>query len=235
MPYPGHSWACQGQPQRQPHEYIRNGTAKLLTLFRPANGQLRTKGVTSCTNAVLHGWLKQELSDILSALPDPVTAPTLEAIQATWATWTAELTGYPTLPAEPVAARMLLVLDNLAGHLTPAFVLWLFEHGIIPLYTPLGASWLNMAESIQRIIERRAVEGQHPQSPAEIIEWLEAATRGWNRQPTPFIWGGKRAARRSRSRQRRYALGGSGACTYRPIRRRKTVLDKWLRANQVTH
>ena len=128
-----------------------------------------------------------------------------------------------------------LFLDNLAGHLTPAFVLWLFEHGIIPLYTPLGASWLNMAESIQRIIERRALEGQHPQSPAEIIEWLEAATRGWNRQPTPFIWGGKRAARRSRSRQRRYALGGSGACTYRPIRRRKTELDKWLRANQVTH
>ena len=207
----------------------------MLTLFRPANGQLRTKGVTSCTNAVLHGWLKQELSDILSALPDPVTAPTLEAIQATWATWTAGLTGYPTLPTEPVAARMLLVLDNLAGHLTPAFVLWLFEHGIIPLYTPLGASWLNMAESIQRIIERRALEGQHPQSPTEIIAWLEAATRGWNRQPTPFIWGGKRAARRSRSRQRRYALGGSGACTYRPIRRRKTVLDKWLRANQVTH
>ncbi|QLQ05290.1 MAG: hypothetical protein HZY76_03715 [Anaerolineae bacterium] len=85
-----------------------------------------------------------------------------------------------------------MVLDNLAGHLTPAFVLWLFEHGIIPLYTPLGASWLNMAESIQRIIERRALEGQHPQNPAEIIEWLEAATRGWNRQPTPFIWGGKR-------------------------------------------
>lgn len=235
MPYPGHSWECQGQPQRQPHEYIRNGTAKLLTLFRPANGQLRTKGVTSCTNAVLHGWLKQELRAILSALPDPVTAPPPAAIQATWATWTAGLTGYPTLPAEPVAARMLLVLDNLAGHLTPAFVLWLFEHGIIPLYTPLGASWLNMAESIQRIIERRALDGQHPQSPAEIIEWLEAATRGWNRQPTPFIWGGKRAARRSRSRQRRYALGGSGACTYRPIRRRKTVLDKWLRANQVTH
>ena len=187
MPYPGHSWECQGQPQRQPHAYIRNGTAKLLTLFRPANGQLRTKGVTSCTNAVLHGWLKQELSDILSALPDPVTAPTLEAIQATWATWTAGLTGYPTLPAEPVAARLLLALDNLAGHLTPAFVLWLFEHGIIPLYTPLGASWLNMAESIQRIIERRALEGQHPQSPAEIIGCLEAATRGWNRQPTPFI------------------------------------------------
>ena len=161
-----------GAAQRQPHEYIRNGTAKLLTLFRPANGQLRTKGVTSCTNAVLHGWLKQELSDILSALPDPVTAPTLEAIQATWATWTAGLTGYPTLPAEPVAARMLLVLDNLAGHLTPAFVLWLFEHGIIPLYTPFGASWLNMARSIQRIIERRALEGRRPE-PGRMIKWLK--------------------------------------------------------------
>ena len=68
---------------------------------------------------------------------------------------------------------MLLVLDNLAGHVSPAFVIWLFDHGIIPLYTPLGGSWLNMAESIQRIIERRALEGQHPESPAEIIEWLE--------------------------------------------------------------
>ena len=235
MPYPGQSWEPQEQPQRQPHEYLRNGTAKLLTLFHPADGQLRTKGVTSCINVVLHGWLRQELSDILSALPDPGPTPTAEAIQATWATWTAGLTHYPTLPTEPVAARLLLVLDNLAGHRTPAFVLWLFEHGIIPLYTPLGGSWLNMAESIQRIIARRALEGQHPQSPAEIIAWLEAATRGWNRQPTPFVWGGKRAARRSRSRQRRYALGGSGACTYRPIRRRKTVLDKWLQTSQVTH
>ena len=90
-------------------------------------------------------------------------------------------------------------------------MLWLFDHGIIPLYTPLGGSWLNMAESIQRILERRALEGQQPENPTEIIDWLEAAARGWNRQPTPFIWGGKRAARRCRSRQRRYALGGSGA------------------------
>jgi hypothetical protein len=86
VPYSGHSWECQEHPQRQPHEYIRNGTAKLLTLFRLADGRLRTKGVISWTNAVLHGWLKQELSDILAALPDPVTAPNLEAIQATWAT-----------------------------------------------------------------------------------------------------------------------------------------------------
>jgi hypothetical protein len=235
VPYPGQSWECQGHPQRQPHEYIRNGTAKLLTLFHPADGALRTKGVTSCTNAVLHDWLKQELGDILATLPEPATALPAEAIKGVWATWTAGLTRYPTIPNEPAEPRLLLILDNLAGHLTPAFVSWLFDHGIIPLYTPLGGSWLNMAESIQRIIARRTLAGQHPQNPAEIIDWLEAATQGWNRQPTPFVWGGKRAARPLRSRQRRHALGGSGACTYRPIRRRQTALDKWLRASQTTH
>ena len=74
---------------------------------------------------------------------------------------------------------MLLVTDNLAGHRTPSFVLWLFAHGIMPLYTPLGGSWLNMAESIQRILKRRGLEGHHPQTPEQITEWLEAAARGW--------------------------------------------------------
>jgi hypothetical protein len=116
---------------------------------------------------------------------------------------------------------MLLVWDNLAGHLTPELVLWLFAHGIMPLYTPLGSSWLNMTESIQRILVRRALEGQHPTTAAQIIDWLEAVARGWNRDPTPFEWGGKRAARRTRSRERRHTLGGSGAWTRRPIRRRR--------------
>jgi hypothetical protein len=64
------------------------------------------------------------------------------------------------------------------------------------LYTPLGASWLNMSESMQRILARRASEGHHPKMPEEIIDRLEAAARGWNREPTPFEWGGRRAARR---------------------------------------
>ena len=114
--------------------------------------------------------------------------------------------------------RLLLVLDNLAGHLTPTFVRWLFAHGIRPLYTPLGGSWLNMAESIQRILKRRALDGHYPRTPDEIITWLEEAARGWNRAPTPFFWGGKRQARRERARQRRHALGGSGAYTARSPR-----------------
>jgi hypothetical protein len=46
VPYPGESWQPEGHPVHQPHEYIRNGTAKMLTLFHPATGQLRVKGVT---------------------------------------------------------------------------------------------------------------------------------------------------------------------------------------------
>lgn len=43
--------------------------------------------------------------------------------------------------------------------------------------------------SIRRILKRRALDGEHPTTPDEIIAWLEATARGWNRAPTPFIWG----------------------------------------------
>jgi hypothetical protein len=66
VPYEGYSWQAEGQPKRQPHEYVRNGTAKLLTLFHPSDGQVHVKGVTSCTNADLHPWLQQELNAILA-------------------------------------------------------------------------------------------------------------------------------------------------------------------------
>ena len=79
----------------------------------------------------------------------------------------------------------------------------------MPLYTRLGGSWLNMAESVQRIIVRRALAGQHPQQAQELIDWLEQTVAGWNADPTPFVWGGKRHQRRERARLRR--LGGSGA------------------------
>jgi len=171
IPYPGVSWQPRGQPERQPHEYIRNGTAKLLTLFHPASGRVRVKGVTSSANVILHPWLKA----------------------------------------------------------------WLFAHGIMPLYTPLGGSWLNMAESMQRILSRRGLAGQHPKTPAQIIALLEGVAKGWNLDPTPFEWGGKRFARRQRSRQRRHILGGSGACSRRPVRRSRNIVQKWQLSCQTTH
>ncbi len=227
VPYPGGSWEPGGLPAHQPHEYVRNGTAKLLTLFHPASGQVRVKGVTSCTNAVLHPWLQGELTALLAALPSPATARDPAANRAAWAAWQVGLSWPITLPADPPPLRLLLVLDNLAGHRTPAFVLWLFAHGVMPLYTPLGGSWLNMAESIQRVLKRRALDGTHPATPDEISTALEATARGWNRDPTPFVWGGKRAARRDRARQRRHALGGSGAQTHHPVRRRTARAAQW--------
>jgi hypothetical protein len=217
IPQPGASWQMQGQPERQPHEYIRGGTAKMLTLLHPDSGQVRVQGVTSCTNAVLHGWLKKELADIVAALP--LSAPGAQGDRAQWQRWQAGLTEYFTLREHLPPLRMLLVLDNLAGHKTPAFVCWLMDQGIMPLYTPLGGSWLNMTESIQRILVSRALAGQHPDSPQQIMAWLEATARAWNRSPTPFVWGGKRQARRERAYQRRHRQGGSCACTLRPIRR----------------
>ena len=235
VPYPGSSWQSEGQPARQPSEYVRNGTAKLLTLFHPTDGQVQVKGVTHCPNAVLHPWLKEHLTTLLARLSQPTM--TYDAVQTRqlWARWQAGLTVCFTLPDTLPPLRMLLILDNLKGHKTPSFVVWLVEQGIMPLYTPLGGSWLNMAESIQRIVVRRALAGQHPQTPDEIITGLEAVAARWNHAPTPFEWGGKRAARRARQRQRRHALGGSGACIRRSISQKLTKVHKWLRTTQVTH
>lgn len=233
-PYSGESWQPAGHPVRQPHEYVRQGTAKLLTLFHPADGQVRVKGVTSSSNAILHPWLKEQLRQILDQLPSP-TPLTSEENRLFWVRWQQELAQPLALPDEPPPLRMLLIWDNLMGHRSSDMVRWLVEHGIMPLYTPLGGSWLNMAESIQRILVRRALNGQHPETTQEIIDALEATARAWNREPTPFEWGGRRAARRQRSRQRRHTLAASGAVAQRSIRRRTTLFDKWLQACQPTH
>lgn len=213
-------WQPSGQPAAHPHEYIRGGTAKLLTLFRPASGAVRAMAVERTPNVVLHPWLEGELEAILADLPDlPADTAADRAARASWEVWQDGLTVRPTLLAQLPPLRVLLVLDNLTGHKTPAFVCWLFAHGIMPLYTPLAGSWLNMAESLQRILVRRALDGQHPRTAAQVMAWLADAVVGWNADPTPFDWGGKRAARRTRARERRHALGGSGAYSRRPIGR----------------
>lgn len=205
IPHPGAGWFPHGDPGRQPHEYVRGGTAKLLTLFRPATGAVRATGVTHAPNAVLHPWLQAELTTILRTLPE--ASPPVEAAPfiPDWWARRQQLTdcyGDPPL-------RLILIWDNLAGHKSVELVRWLCARGILPLYTPLSGSWLNMAESLQRIIVRRALAGQHPQTPEEIIAWLEETVAGWNTEPTPFVWEGKRWTRRQRARHR--LLGGSAA------------------------
>jgi transposase len=210
IPQPGEDWHLQDHPRQLPHEYARGGTAKLLTLFRPATGEVRASGVLSAPNAVLHPWLKEELTQILKPIllregEMGRPAASERSLGARWRTWLWSHENDEGLPP----LRILLVWDNLAGHLSHELFPWLFQRGIMPLYTPLGGSWLNMAESVQRVIVRRALAGQHPQKAQEVIDWLEQTVAGWNAHPTPFVWGGKRHARRARARLRR--LGGSGA------------------------
>jgi hypothetical protein len=91
IPQPGPSWQPEGSPARRPHEYVRGGTAKLLTLFRPATGEVRAEPVERATNAVLHPWLKRELTAILAACAPPPAAPPAGRRWADWdafaATW----------------------------------------------------------------------------------------------------------------------------------------------------
>ena len=85
-----------------------------------------------------------------------------------------------------------------------------------------------MAESLQKILKQRALGGQSPTQPQQIIDWFEAIAKVWNQHPTAFEWGGKRAQRRQQARLRkRHRLGASGAYTRYPIRKRLSLLEKW--------
>ena len=100
MPYPGSSWQPEGEPAHQPHEYQRNGTAKMLTLFHPSSGQARVKGVRRSTNQELHSWLKAELSEVLAALPPPceeMVQMSSEGRRELWESWREGLSVRATL------------------------------------------------------------------------------------------------------------------------------------------
>src|SRR5258707_11465425 len=84
IPHPGSSWQPEGQPARRPHEYLRGETAKLLTLFRPATGEVRAQAVEHGTNAVLHPWLKGELEAILQQCP---ASPGVVPQSRRWQDW----------------------------------------------------------------------------------------------------------------------------------------------------
>ncbi|WP_170944143.1 hypothetical protein [Leptolyngbya sp. BC1307] len=79
QPYQGKTWHPQGEPLKQPHEYFPNGTAKIITLFHPSNGNVRVKGVESTPNQVLHGWLEDRLSEIVAALPPAIHPDSAES------------------------------------------------------------------------------------------------------------------------------------------------------------
>lgn len=201
-----------------------------MTLFHPADGRVLLKGVEHTTNAVVHDWLETQLLSILAELPPAVQRPAhLE--RALWEQWREGLQCTVTLPRQLPSLRLLLIMDNLVGHKNPAWLLWCFAHGILPLYTPLSGSWLNMAESVQRLLKRRALDGTYPRSTQAIIQAFQFVATHWNIHPTPFVWAGKRKARRDRAALKRHRLGASGAAAIRAPRRRFLSRSAW----QPTH
>jgi transposase len=235
VPPPGGGWQPIGRPAIRPHEYVRGGTTEILTLFHPATGEVRVQPATRGTNAVLHGWLKRAPAAIVAALPAAAEPGDPAATRALWEAWQQGLAVRLTPPERLPPLRILPVWDNLAGHKTTEMVPWLCRHGIMPLYTPLGGSWLNMAESSQRILKRRALEGQQPRSPAEIGVRFEQTARSWNRQPTPFVWRGKRRQRRRRHTGDARPVGGSAAVTHQALPRPRTERPECRDPSQLTH
>src|SRR5215212_6207235 len=129
VPHPGASWQPREHPAQQPHEYIRGGTTKILTLVHPATGQVRLQPAIRGTNAVLHPWLRERLSEILTEVPAPKASLDPATTQAAWTMWQAGLTMPFTLPHDLPPLRLLLVWDNLTGHKTQDLVLWLCAQG----------------------------------------------------------------------------------------------------------
>ena len=155
---------------------------KLLTLFRPATGELRAEPVERTTNAILHPWLKAQLLAILEQCPP---APEVVPEGRRWQDWDI----YPA--AEQLdrffpPVRMLLIWDNLAGHKSPSLTQWCAEHGILLLSTPNAGSWLNMAESVQRIIKRRALQGHHVYDVEMLKDWFRERLRAGIGIPRPL-------------------------------------------------
>jgi len=194
---------------------VRGGTTKLLTLFHPASGKVRVKAVSQSTNAILHPWIQEQVTQILASLPEPA----LPTDKSVWERWQVGLQKTFTLLENPPPLRMLLLWDNLTGHWSADLLVWLMRQGVMVLFTPVAGSWLNLCESMQRILVRRGLSGQSFESGEAIGASLEAVASVWNANPTPFEWGGKRSERRKRARDK-HRLGGSGGFTRRPIRRR---------------
>lgn len=179
----------------------------------------------------------QKLTEFLASLPQPGVAPKPSENRDRWEMWFESLSKRPDLPSDLPPLRLLLVIGNLAGHKSDTLVQRFFSQGIIPLYIRLSGSLLNMAESLQLILERRTLDGQHSIMLAQIIDWLET-TAGVGTVSRPRLsGGGKQATRRVRQRQRqqaKLALGGSGARIGRHIRQSKTIIEKWRSTCQLT-
>jgi len=192
IPQAGASWQPEERPACQPHEYIRGGTATLLTLFHPATGLVRVKGVTSAPNVVLHPWLQAELEDILTTLPpSPPPLPADHPLPQYWRHWLGRPDDAPLPPVQ-----LILIWDNLVGHTSADLMCWLARHGVLPLYTPCrgpGSIWPSLCSASS---SGAPLRDRSPRRPT-------TSSPGWRRR--------RRAGTRSPPRSCGMGNGGSAA------------------------
>ncbi len=97
---------------------------------------------------------------------------------------------------------LYLIADNLASHKSVRVQLWFAEHPRVhPVYTPVGAGWLNLIEPWWRLLRRNAFAGQTFELVQEVEQAVAAATRQLNCRAKPWVWG--RPPQKPRYRRRR--------------------------------
>lgn len=82
-----------------------------------------------------------------------------------------------------------VVLDNSSTHSTPDVVAWLARHPSVRFhFTPTSASWLNQVEGLFGILGKQSLATTDFQSTKALSKHIDAYMKGWNKNPTPFVW-----------------------------------------------
>jgi hypothetical protein len=116
-----------------------------------------------------------------------MAAPPPSQIRRGTSNWQQGLQVHITLPPVLSAPRLLLVWHRPQGNWTPELIGEVSLHDFMPLDTPLCGSWLNMAKSMQRIMVRRALTGQYPQTPEKSLRYWKRPSMHRTNSPRSYV------------------------------------------------
>jgi hypothetical protein len=185
VPHRGRSWQPRGRPRRQRSTYRRNlGTRQLLALLHPRDGHVVSELRSNRHKTTVLAFLLPALDRELATLP--------------------------------LGGKLYTILDNLNIHHACEVQAWATApercDRVILCYTPTNGSWLNLAESFFRILDRRVYDGMDHRTMHELEVAFETGLLAWNAHPTPFTWRGKRWRRRHRRPSHQTLRHGATPC-----------------------
>ena len=230
IPSPGQSWRPEGDRARQPHEYLRDDTAKVLTLFHPADGRVHVRGRRRArtryyTPGSSESWARSAPHCPVSLRPSRPSpggragvgagaGRSLDQADSARGIAASTTTPVPGQPGRSQDARVRLPALRARHHVA------------------VHSGGRVVAEHGRERPANPQASGIRPAT-ARIIAWFEAVAEHWNSTPTPFICGGKRATRRQRKRERRHRLETQG-----PARGSRLVegrLESWPQTTRMTN